>query len=58
MSANDYIAILKKSNEELFEAETLKIKRYELLRQITLAFNEGKKAGKESQSVFERIFGR
>lgn len=58
MSANDYVAMVAKANPALFIADkTVKLKSSELRKQLQLAFEAGKVAGKEGQSVFERIFG-
>lgn len=59
MSANDYVAAVAKANPKLFIADKIvKLKSSELRKQLQLAFESGKKAGEESQSVFDRIFGK
>lgn len=59
MSANDYVAAVAKANPKLFIADkTVSLKSSELRKQLQLAFEAGKRAAEESQSVFDRIFGR
>lgn len=58
MSVNDYIAKMESRNRKLFRADKLQIKVDALKELIRHAFEAGEKAGRESRSVFDQVFGR
>ncbi len=62
MSLEKFILELEKANPKLFIAKKIEISTIELKNHLARAYNkgfdEGEKVGKNSQSYFEKIFGK
>lgn len=61
MSANDYIAIVRRRNPKIADVSpsakmTFTIREFE--KHLAAAFEAGRVAGEESKSTFEKLFGK
>jgi hypothetical protein len=57
MSADDYLARLRKRQPKIFAAKTIQIEVASLEEQIRAAFNVGHSAGAPQRSLFDSLFG-
>ena len=58
MSANGYIANLKRKNPRIFAAKEIKLTAESFEKQVRAAFESGHASGKATKSIFEEVFGK